>query len=568
MRHEEAMAFRDAAARPVIEQIREDQKQIDNPARRILERLEQEFLSPGLKVTALIRASKARGSRSLERLQAVTGLTLSGYLLEARGEVALRLLRGTELPIEEIAGLAGFAAAPAFCRAFRRWYGVAPGIYRENVRAARARGVELADPAEIRYRQLLPLTVEGADPVQLEAVIVEEASARGVALPAICQAETAEQLEVEAARLWWERLRGLPFEEQRESILAGFRFQTSAMVEHLLRMSREEGRSNRRRGFEVARLALEKAERLGSAISGSEHSQLMARAWMTLGNAHRLMWEHREAEEAFATAALLLADPATPRALRAELAYSQCQLRQYQRRFTNALEHADRAVALSENDSGSLVIALLCRGGVYWHLGEWQRAAADFAAAGQSQELSGKPFLHFAAVQNLADTLVQWGRYDEAGAQLTRAKELGERLGEPVLACHIRWLEGLLARHTGCSTIAETHLTFARAGFRSLEELGHFAIVSLDLATLLLWERRAEEALATVGEALPQLEALRLEDEGLIALRLLQQAVTEGEVSIALVENVRASARRLLGTRPPELAVAPDHAVTRNRALR
>ncbi|NJL28178.1 MAG: helix-turn-helix domain-containing protein [Thermoanaerobaculia bacterium] len=544
------MALRDAAALPVLEQIREDQEQISEPARRILVRFEQDFLSPDLKVSALLREYKVKGTRSLEELQAVSGLAPSEYLLEARGEVALRLLGTTELSIEVVAELSGFAAIGAFGRTFRRWYGLSPSKYRENVAAARRRGVDLPDPAELRYRRLLPLTREGADPKRLEALMIAEARARGLAPPAVCEPETSEQLEAEAARLWWERLRGLPFAEQRRRLAAGFRFETPAFVVHLLRMSREEGRSSRRRGVEIARLALEKAERLRPHLLEPEHSQLMARAWTTLGNAHRLALEYTLAEEAFANAALLLAQRPAPPALPAELACAQCQLRQYQRRFTDALAFAEQAVALSSEDGDSLATALLCRGGCFEYLGEWERAAADYREVAARLTANMETYRLLVAVQNLAHALVQGGRFAEARAHLQRAYPLCDRLAEAGPKWQLRWLEGLIAGQTGASAAAESHLRTARAGFEALGELGHFAVVSLDLAALLLGGAHSGAVLAVVSEAVPHLEALDLEGEGLAALVLLKQALAAREVDLALVERLRASARRLLGTRP------------------
>jgi AraC-like DNA-binding protein len=59
------------------------------------------------------------------------GTTYSELLDAVRKERAKRALRDTELGIAELAHLLGFAHAPAFHRAFRRWFGVTPNAYRE-----------------------------------------------------------------------------------------------------------------------------------------------------------------------------------------------------------------------------------------------------------------------------------------------------------------------------------------------------------------------------------------------------------------------------------------------------
>ncbi|MET0386521.1 MAG: AraC family transcriptional regulator ligand-binding domain-containing protein [Polyangiales bacterium] len=59
------------------------------------------------------------------------GTTYSDLLDAVRKERAKRALRDTQLGIAELAHLLGFSHAPAFHRAFRRWFGVTPNAYRE-----------------------------------------------------------------------------------------------------------------------------------------------------------------------------------------------------------------------------------------------------------------------------------------------------------------------------------------------------------------------------------------------------------------------------------------------------
>jgi AraC-like DNA-binding protein len=59
------------------------------------------------------------------------GTTYSELLDGVRKERAKRALRDTQLGIGELAHHLGFAHAPAFHRAFRRWFGVTPSAYRE-----------------------------------------------------------------------------------------------------------------------------------------------------------------------------------------------------------------------------------------------------------------------------------------------------------------------------------------------------------------------------------------------------------------------------------------------------
>ena len=54
-----------------------------------------------------------------------------------RYEAALELLHRTEMPLEDMAREVGFAELSSFHRAFKRWMGIAPGSYREQVQGVR-----------------------------------------------------------------------------------------------------------------------------------------------------------------------------------------------------------------------------------------------------------------------------------------------------------------------------------------------------------------------------------------------------------------------------------------------
>ncbi len=67
---------------------------------------------------------------------------------------------------------------------------------------------------------------------------------------------------------------------------------------------------------------------------------------------------------------------------------------------------------------------------------------------------------------------------------------LVKQIAEPGPICHTQWLEGLLASRTGNPAAAEMLLAAAREGLRALGECGHFAVVALDLAAVVLGEGR------------------------------------------------------------------------------
>jgi AraC-like DNA-binding protein len=71
-------------------------------------------------------------ARTLKRRLAEQGTTYSALVEEYRRERSLLLLRSEGLSIEDVARRVGYSEAANFTRAFRRWTGVAPKVYRRS----------------------------------------------------------------------------------------------------------------------------------------------------------------------------------------------------------------------------------------------------------------------------------------------------------------------------------------------------------------------------------------------------------------------------------------------------
>jgi AraC-like DNA-binding protein len=68
--------------------------------------------------------------RTLRRHLAAEGTSLKAVAAAARFDIARQLLRGTSVPLEEIAEVLGYAELSAFVRAFRGWAHCPPGRWR------------------------------------------------------------------------------------------------------------------------------------------------------------------------------------------------------------------------------------------------------------------------------------------------------------------------------------------------------------------------------------------------------------------------------------------------------
>jgi len=92
-----------------------------------------EQLGSGEMCMESVAAALAMSVPTLRRRLEDEGATFTGIVDDVRRELAERYLRDLECSISEIAFKLGFAHAPAFHKAFRRWTGVTPSEHRSRV---------------------------------------------------------------------------------------------------------------------------------------------------------------------------------------------------------------------------------------------------------------------------------------------------------------------------------------------------------------------------------------------------------------------------------------------------
>ncbi|AYZ63696.1 AraC family transcriptional regulator [Burkholderia multivorans] len=71
-------------------------------------------------------------ARTLKRRLQDEGTTFRALLAESRGAMAETLLGDERLTLSEVAERLGFSDLSSFSQAFKRWYGVAPGVFRKS----------------------------------------------------------------------------------------------------------------------------------------------------------------------------------------------------------------------------------------------------------------------------------------------------------------------------------------------------------------------------------------------------------------------------------------------------
>lgn len=119
-------------------------RMLDDQCRRQLERrqitglsgqVRQQLLGALGLIATLDEVAKAlnMSARTLRRKLVDEGTSFRALVEEERRQVALQLLDGSDMKLDELAIHLGYTDTASFTRAFRRWMGCAPGEYRKSV---------------------------------------------------------------------------------------------------------------------------------------------------------------------------------------------------------------------------------------------------------------------------------------------------------------------------------------------------------------------------------------------------------------------------------------------------
>ena len=152
----------------------------------------------------------------------------------------------------------------------------------------------------------------------------------------------------------------------------------------------------------------------------------------------------------------------------------------------------------------------------------------------------------FAAYQGLGLVAFESGRLDGAERWARRAAD-EHRTAQGQNWWRLRWLEGRVAHARGLLELAESALSEARDGFASRSNPFDLALVSLDLARVLLDQARPHDVRKLTAGMMALLQPLRRHRVATSALHELARASLCGELSIATLDQV---ARTLGGCHP------------------
>ncbi len=538
----EAQQCLEQAGAPTYERIdTDDQRQLSWQTQLLLGAIRKALFDADLSVAKLLRSCNLRGSHHQARFHREIGCSLGRYLADSRLETAVRLLRDSHLPVPDIALLVGYAHPQTLSDALERWTGLRTAELRGKTRLAASRAPE-PDPYQLSlWHRLRAGKVE---PEQRYELLVR--LKRLYPLPGVAEEHGDRQRRVHAATnaatAVWNLLVTLPLADQRD-LVSGIAFHTPVLFHLLGKKSLAEGRTDRRRGIFLARLALASLGASREPLDDAYHD-LRALGWARLGNAWRLANRYCEAEEAFARAEDAWAAERlhVDRHAEAEILRLKSSLRQYQRRFSDALELVSRATALCRlaGDRSQLVYCSVQRASIYVYGGQPRVALPVLSEADQlaGQQLE-EPELRLFVLQVSAGVHTLLGDYTAAKQLLPTVLQLCEELNRPDGTCQVRWLQGLVSRDRGRLEQAAARLAEAHSGFVTLGDMDSAAMVALDAAELHLRCGRTWEVVRLAAESIPVFEALELDREGLATLALLREAVTADAVTRSVLRELR-----------------------------
>ncbi|MFY9821204.1 MAG: hypothetical protein WAM82_07470 [Thermoanaerobaculia bacterium] len=392
-----------------------------------------------------------------------------------------------------------------------------------------ARGKSRADRAfaEGFFAELVSLIRQAAD------VILTPARA---ARPARIALPVAED-RVEAAALW-ANLEPCTAAERRMLVEELAEYRTWALCERVARESVAAAANQPAEALDLAELALLIAELApGEALW---RRLLQSYAWAHVSNSRRVCNDLPGAEEAMARAwQLWEAGAAGDTGLLNEawLPRLEASLRRDQRRFKEALSRVDEALARDRNGELKGEI-LLNKSVIFQTLGDAENSAAALSEAAPLIDPCREPRSALILRFNLLVDVCNLQKFTEAEPMLSEVKALAERLGGDLDLTRYSWLEGKVAAGLGRLAEAQSCFEAVRKVFAERGLTFDYALVSLELALILLEQGRTGEVRTLAEEMLTIFRAQQVEREALAALRLFCDAAKQETVTVELARRV------------------------------
>lgn len=351
-----------------------------------------------------------------------------------------------------------------------------------------------------------------------------------------------------------------PHERRRLLIRNNPRFQTLALAELLLERAWAEGLEEPAAGEELAALAVELVDQIDPVVFGDDVlNDLRGRSWAFRGNFRRIATDFRAAEEAFHRAEVYLADGSGDLLEQARLYGFRATLCQHHSRFDEARELLRDALQIylateEEHLAGRTLVKL---GSAANDEGCYEEAIQLLEEGLGRIDSEEEPRILWVARQNLAVSLLELGRFEEAAAQLPTLRRMTAEHATRSDLLRLRWAEGRILVGLGHDARAEAAFLEVRKGFLDQGIGFDAAAVCLDLATLYLRLGRTAEIRGLVSEMLPIFQSRDVHRDAMAAFLLVQRAVEMETLTLRTIEEAAELMRRSQGKPLPGSGPGP-----------
>ena len=360
----------------------------------------------------------------------------------------------------------------------------------------------------------------------------------------------------EAPRLLQE-LAPLDPEERLARLHAYPRFVSWGLCELLVRRSCQAAPEQAAEALHLADLAVHVADRISDSGLFEEPwvYQLRSLAWAGLGNARRVQGDLLAGERCFEMSDSWW-EAGTVGSAEDALGYEPVlldlkgSLRVAQRRFPEAFELLDRAVALflegqpEHRDPHLAGRSLILKAFGLTELGESEAAIQALRKANGLIDPAREPRLVLCVRHNLVDSLSKAGRHREAADLLPELKAVAAAHGSALDRVRLEWVEGRIAAGLGDQARARELLAEVRQRFLADGNAFDAALAGLDLAISYMEEGRAAEVRDLADEMVIVFRDLDLPREALAALLVFQEAARRQTATADLAREVAATLAR------------------------
>ena len=569
------------SAKESIERIQLDRRKAPQRLKPLLAYIEENLFNPTLDVNQLKRSCGVRDNSVPIQFHSAVGRPPHGYIEDRRLETACRLLADTHLKIWQISELLGYSSIQVFSRAFSRWSGQRPTLFRKKAR--RGSEVDVSErqssdgSGRARFDRSVVATeslrkaLDGELPVEDASVLIDtlmdlyptckesfddgapeadDPSDGGAYAPDLVN-ESSHQ-DAESAQLRgnahdryqaetiWNKLEGQSSERQ-QAVLSETTLTSAALFNLLLERSREIGREEPALGVEVAELALSSLDAVGRRPGDAQSfACLQAQGWVRLANARSVASDTTGAEEGFTEAERFLELGGRRPDIEAEVLAYKASLRRDQRLFLEARELLDRAYDLCpRNQDDLLAKILLIQASVRFEEADPAAAIPFLEQAMPLTAQSKNMILRLAVYHNLVAAYSEANLFDKAVDLMPVAKRLSSEHGTGYNKIRFRWLEGLVARGLGELDKAEQALSESRDAFSESGDAFSTGLVCLDLAELFSRQGRYADLITLCSSMAPLSGMLQQHPEAIVALQLFQRSAEERSVTSVIVERAR-----------------------------